>query len=283
MTDAARTAGVHVRLVDEDHVGLSTSEVTDADVLDTVLGAFGISTEASDGAAIASDEVNEALPSALRRTTDFLTHEVFNTHRSETSMLRYLRRLSARDYALDRGMIPLGSCTMKLNATTEMEPVSLPGFADLHPFVPAEDALGYRRLIDELESWLGTVTGYDRVSIQPNAGSQGELAGLLAIRAYHQANGEGERRICLIPSSAHGTNAASAVMAGMKVVVVKSAADGSVDMDDLKAAVRRAPRRPRRDHGHLPLDARRLRGHHRRTSARWCTTPAGRSTSTART
>ena len=235
VTDAARTAGVHVRLVDEDHVGLSTSEVTDADVLDTVLAAFGISTEASDGAAIAGDEVNEALPSALRRTTDFLTHEVFNTHRSETSMLRYLRRLSARDYALDRGMIPLGSCTMKLNATTEMEPVSLPGFADLHPFVPAEDALGYRRLIDELESWLGTVTGYDRVSVQPNAGSQGELAGLLAIRAYHQANGEGERRICLIPSSAHGTNAASAVMAGMKVVVVKSAADGSVDMDDLKA------------------------------------------------
>ncbi len=149
-------------------------------------------------------------------------------------MLRYLRRLSARDYALDRGMIPLGSCTMKLNATTEMEPVSLPGFADLHPFAPAEDALGYRRLIDELESWLATVTGYDRVSIQPNAGSQGELAGLLAIRAYHLDNGQGERRICLIPSSAHGTNAASAVMAGMKVVVVKSAADGSVDMDDLK-------------------------------------------------
>ncbi len=149
-------------------------------------------------------------------------------------MLRYLRRLSARDYALDRGMIPLGSCTMKLNATTEMEPVSLPGFADLHPFAPAEDALGYRKLIDQLESWLADVTGYDRVSIQPNAGSQGELAGLLAIRAYHQANGEGERRVCLIPSSAHGTNAASAVMAGMKVVVVKSAADGSVDMDDLK-------------------------------------------------
>ena len=163
-----------------------------------------------------------------------MTHEVFNTHRSETSMLRYLRRLSARDYALDRGMIPLGSCTMKLNATTEMEPVSLPGFADLHPFAPAEDALGYRRLIDQLESWLADVTGYDRVSVQPNAGSQGELAGLLAIRGYHQANGEGERRVCLIPSSAHGTNAASAVMAGMKVVVVKSAEDGSVDMDDLR-------------------------------------------------
>ncbi len=225
---AARDAGVHLRLVDDDHVGLSTSEVTDAAVLDAVLGAFDV-----DGG-VAEVTVSESLPSGLRRTTDYLTHEVFNTHRSETSMLRYLRRLSARDYALDRGMIPLGSCTMKLNATTEMEPVSLPGFAELHPFAPADDALGYRRLIDELESWLATVTGYDRVSIQPNAGSQGELAGLLAIRAYHRANGQGERRICLIPASAHGTNAASAVMAGMKVVVVKSAADGSVDMDDLR-------------------------------------------------
>ena len=150
-------------------------------------------------------------------------------------MLRYLRRLSARDYALDRGMIPLGSCTMKLNATTEMEPVSLPGFADLHPFAPAEDALGYRRLVADLESWLAEVTGYDRVSIQPNAGSQGELAGLLAIRGYHLANGDEARNVCLIPSSAHGTNAASAVMAGMKVVVVKAADDGSVDLDDLRA------------------------------------------------
>ena len=141
-------------------------------------------------------------------------------------MLRYLRRLSARDYALDRGMIPLGSCTMKLNATTEMEPVSLPGFADLHPFAPAEDAAGYRELVDELEGWLAEVTGYDRVSIQPNAGSQGELAGLLAIRGYHRANGDAGRDVCLIPSSAHGTNAASAVMAGMKVVVVKAADDG---------------------------------------------------------
>ena len=150
-------------------------------------------------------------------------------------MLRYLRRLSGRDYALDRGMIPLGSCTMKLNATTEMEPVSLPGFADLHPFAPAEDAAGYRKLVDDLEGWLAEVTGYDRVSIQPNAGSQGELAGLLAIRGFHRANGDTERNICLIPSSAHGTNAASAVMAGMKVVVVKAADDGSVDLDDLRA------------------------------------------------
>ncbi len=228
VVSAAREAGVHLRHVDDDHVGMSTSEVSDTDVLDAVLGAFGLEGGSAD------DPVGQVIPSSLRRTTDFLTHEVFNTHRSETSMLRYLRRLSARDYALDRGMIPLGSCTMKLNATTEMEPVSLPGFADLHPFAPAEDALGYLRLITELETWLADVTGYDRVSIQPNAGSQGELAGLLAIRGYHEANGHGERRVCLIPSSAHGTNAASAVMAGMKVVVVKSATDGSVDMDDLK-------------------------------------------------
>jgi glycine dehydrogenase len=226
---AGRTAGLHLRMVDDDHVGLSTSEVTDTDVLDAVLGAFGLS------GGTAGDAVGQAIPAGLRRTTEFLTHEVFNSHRSETSMLRYLRRLSARDYALDRGMIPLGSCTMKLNATTEMEPVSLPGFADLHPFAPAEDAQGYRRLVDQLESWLAAVTGYDRVSIQPNAGSQGELAGLLAIRAYHEANGASERRVCLIPSSAHGTNAASAVMAGMTVVVVKSSEDGSVDMDNLRA------------------------------------------------
>ena len=169
------------------------------------------------------------------RETEFLTHEVFNSHHSETQMLRYLRRLSGRDYALDRGMIPLGSCTMKLNATTEMEPVSLPGFADLHPFAPAKDAAGYTQLVNDLEGWLAEVTGYDKVSVQPNAGSQGELAGLLAIRGYHRANGDVERNICLIPSSAHGTNAASAVMAGMKVVVVKAGDDGSVDLDDLIA------------------------------------------------
>jgi glycine dehydrogenase len=232
---AARDAGVHVRLVDDDHVGMSTSEVTDADVLDAVLGAFGVSTgSTTQGGSTAELTVVEVLPTELRRTTDYLTHEVFNSHRSETAMLRYLRRLSARDYALDRGMIPLGSCTMKLNATTEMEPVSLPGFADLHPFAPAEDAQGYRLLIDQLESWLAAVTGYDRVSIQPNAGSQGELAGLMAIRGYHEAKGQGERNVCLIPASAHGTNAASAVMAGMKVVVVKTADDGSVDLDDLR-------------------------------------------------
>ncbi|MGZ6958040.1 MAG: aminomethyl-transferring glycine dehydrogenase, partial [Acidimicrobiia bacterium] len=230
VVDAAREGGVHLRLVDADTVGVSTSETTGRVHLDAVLGAFGVEVdvEAIDA------RVGEDLPVALARTTPYLTHEVFNSHRSETSMLRYLRRLSARDYALDRGMIPLGSCTMKLNATTEMEPVSLPGFADLHPFAPAEDAAGYTRLIGELEAWLAEVTGYDRVSIQPNAGSQGELAGLLAIRGYHVANGDEKRDVCLIPSSAHGTNAASAVMAGMRVVVVKAADDGRVDMDDLR-------------------------------------------------
>jgi glycine dehydrogenase len=231
VVDAAREAGVHLRLVDADTVGVSTSETTRREHLVAVLGAFGVGTDLDDVDA----RVGEELPAALRRTTDFLTHEVFNSHRSETSMLRYLRRLSARDYALDRGMIPLGSCTMKLNATTEMEPVSLPGFADLHPFAPADDARGYARLVGELESWLAEVTGYDRVSVQPNAGSQGELAGLLAIRAFHVANGDEKRDVCLIPSSAHGTNAASAVMAGMRVVVVKAADDGRVDMDDLRA------------------------------------------------
>ena len=224
---AARSHGLHLRLVDADHVSLSTSETTTPSTVAAVLRSFGVGST--------TEEWESGLPAELGRTSTYLTHEVFGSHRSETQMLRYLRRLSGRDYALDRGMIPLGSCTMKLNATTEMEPISLPGFADLHPFAPAEDAAGYRRLVDELEGWLAEVTGYDRVSIQPNAGSQGELAGLLAIRGYHAANGDEQRTVCLIPSSAHGTNAASAVMAGMRVVVVKAADDGSVDLDDLRA------------------------------------------------
>ncbi len=225
---AARDGGVHLREVDADSVGISTSETTRDEHLATVLAAFGAG-ELPD----VTDDV--AVPAGLGRTTDYLTHPVFSTHRSETSMLRYLSRLARRDYALDRGMIPLGSCTMKLNATTEMEPISLAGFADLHPFAPADDVTGYRVLIDQLETWLAEVTGYDRVSIQPNAGSQGELAGLMAIRGYHRGRGEGARDVCLIPSSAHGTNAASAVMAGMRVVVVKAGADGAVDLDDLRA------------------------------------------------
>ncbi|CAI9414241.1 aminomethyl-transferring glycine dehydrogenase [Nocardioides sp. T2.26MG-1] len=224
---AARAEGLQLRLVDADTVGLSFSEVSGPQTLRALHAAFEVVPTATEPMA--------AFPADLARTTPYLTHEVFSSHRSETAMLRYLRRLSARDYALDRGMIPLGSCTMKLNATTEMEPISLPGFADLHPFAPAEDAQGYRQLVGELESWLAEVTGYDSVSIQPNAGSQGELSGLLAIRAYHRANGGEARNVCLIPSSAHGTNAASAVLAGMRVVVVKSDAGGEVDLDDLRA------------------------------------------------
>lgn len=233
----ARELGIHLRLVDADTVGISTSETTTRSTISSVLSAFGVTTGSTTGIDI--DELDrvtaDAVPAALHRTTPYLTHEVFSAHHSETQMLRYLAKLAGRDYALDRGMIPLGSCTMKLNATTEMEPISLPGFADLHPFVPAADAAGYVRLVAELEGWLEEVTGYARVSIQPNAGSQGELAGLLAIRGYHRARGEAQRDVCLLPSSAHGTNAASAVMAGMRVVVVKSAEDGTVDLDDLRA------------------------------------------------
>ncbi|HEX7740031.1 MAG TPA: aminomethyl-transferring glycine dehydrogenase [Marmoricola sp.] len=227
---AAHEHGLHLRLVDADTVGISFGETATGETVATVLRAFG-----AEGSGDHPAPVTTSVGNALTRTTGYLTHEVFNTHHSETQMLRYLRRLSARDYALDRGMIPLGSCTMKLNATTEMEPISLPGFADLHPFAPAEDADGYHELVSTLEEWLAVVTGYDSVSIQPNAGSQGELAGLLAIRGYHRSRGDDARTVCLIPSSAHGTNAASAVMAGMKVVVVASTDTGAVDLDDLRA------------------------------------------------
>ena len=225
---AAAELGVNLGLADADHVRVACDEVTTTAHLDLVWKAFG----ATGG----EHEVRaEAIPARLRRTTDYLTHPVFSTHRSETSMLRYLRRLADKDYALDRGMIPLGSCTMKLNATTEMEPLTWPGFAAIHPFAPVEQAQGYLQLMRQLERWLAAITGYDAVSLQPNAGSQGELAGLLAIRAFHRSGGDHQRDVCLIPSSAHGTNAASAVMAGMRVVVVGAAADGTVDLDDLRA------------------------------------------------
>ncbi len=221
---------------------------------------------------------------ALVRTSDYLTHPVFSAHHSETAMLRYLRRLADRDFALDRGMIPLGSCTMKLNATTEMVAVTWPEFAQVHPFAPHEQTRGIRGLVDELSGWLCEITGYDAVSLQPNAGSQGELAGLLAIAAYHRSRGDDQRTVCLIPSSAHGTNAASAVMAGLRVVVVRTdPITGNVDLDDLKTKVEEHRDDARGDHGDLPLDARRLRGHHHRPVRAWCTTPAARSTSTAPT
>jgi len=229
----AHTLGLHLGTDGPDKVRISLSEVTTRAHVEAVLEAFELAAADLDALDAATDEV---ISQDLRRTTDFLSHPVFNSHHSETDMLRYLKRLSDRDYGLDRGMIPLGSCTMKLNATAEMEPISYPGFADLHPFAPADDAQGYVELVDSLEQWLAEITGYARVSIQPNAGSQGELAGLLAIRAFHEANGQGQRNICLIPSSAHGTNAASAVMAGMRVVVVKATQDGSVDLDDLRAS-----------------------------------------------
>ncbi|MGW2563751.1 aminomethyl-transferring glycine dehydrogenase [Streptomyces sp. NPDC001514] len=230
---AARENGVNLHLADADHVSLSCDETTGRAQLTAVWSAFGVDAdiEALDAATA------DTLPAGLLRTDDYLTHPVFHQHRSETAMLRYLRRLADRDYALDRGMIPLGSCTMKLNATTEMEPVTWPEFGQIHPFAPIEQAQGYVTLIHELEERLAEVTGYDKVSIQPNAGSQGELAGLLAVRAYHRANGDEQRTVCLIPSSAHGTNAASAVMAGMKVVVVKTADDGEIDIEDLRAKI----------------------------------------------
>ncbi|WP_027947265.1 aminomethyl-transferring glycine dehydrogenase [Amycolatopsis taiwanensis] len=237
VVDAARRAGINLGRVDTDHVRVACDEVTTPAVLGSVLAAFGLSPDAESPDAEPGPAGSPWLPASLARTGDYLTHEVFHTHRSETAMLRYLRRLSDQDYALDRGMIPLGSCTMKLNATTEMEPISWPAFAGLHPFAPAEDVAGYRELIEQLAGWLAEVTGYDQVSLQPNAGSQGELAGLLAIRAYHRANGEPQRDVCLIPSSAHGTNAASAVLAGMRVVVVACNSDGDVDLADLKSKV----------------------------------------------
>ncbi|MFB6722446.1 aminomethyl-transferring glycine dehydrogenase [Kribbella sp. NPDC056345] len=224
VVDAARQNGIWLRQVDADHVGISCDEKTDLAALTRVCQSFGVQ----------YDDTLAAPAIAVPRTSEYLTHPVFNTHRSETAMLRYLRKLSDKDYALDRGMIPLGSCTMKLNATTEMEAVTWPEFADMHPLAPIEDAAGYVKLIGQLERWLAEVTGYAKVSIQPNAGSQGELAGLLAIRGYHRAQGDADRNVCLIPASAHGTNAASAVMAGMKVVVVKGNDDGTIDLDDLR-------------------------------------------------
>jgi len=233
---AAAELGVNLRLSDPDTVGIACDEVTKREHLAAVWAAFGV--PASESTVDELDESTaDALPAASRRSTAYLTHPVFSEHHSETAMLRYLRRLADRDYALDRGMIPLGSCTMKLNGTTEMEPVSLPGFADMHPFAPAEQAAGYLDLIADLQAWLAELTGYDAVSLQPNAGSQGEFAGLLAIRAYHQARGEGHRDVCLIPSSAHGTNAASATMAGLRVVVVACRDNGDVDVEDLRAKI----------------------------------------------
>jgi glycine dehydrogenase len=229
----ALTRGLNLRRVSADEVGFSFDETTTPETVVRLLDAFGI--------AATVDELDLAAPSGLppelRRTSEILAHPTFHRHRSETEMMRYLRRLADMDLALDRTMIPLGSCTMKLNAASEMLPITWPEFAHLHPFAPADQAAGFRQLVDELEAALVEITGYDAVSFQPNAGSQGELAGLLAIRAYHRDRGDVGRDVCLIPASAHGTNAASAVMAGMRVVVVATDDHGNVDLDDLRAKV----------------------------------------------
>ena len=225
----AMEARINLRAISHDKVGISLDETTTEKTLEDLAKIFAVS--------IPTGEKATSFPNALHRTSEFLTHPIFNANHSETAMMRYLRNLADRDLALDRTMIPLGSCTMKLNAATEMESVTWPEFSSLHPFAPADQTEGSRELIAQLSQWLISITGYDAVSLQPNAGSQGEFAGLLAIRNYHDSNNEEHRRICLIPSSAHGTNAASAVMAGMKVVVVACDEDGNVSLDDLRSKI----------------------------------------------
>ncbi|WP_019733706.1 aminomethyl-transferring glycine dehydrogenase, partial [Mycobacterium avium] len=222
---AAKARGINLWRVDDDHVSVACDEATTDEHVAAVIEAFGVAPAEPVASEIAT------------RTSEFLTHPAFTQYRTETAMMRYLRTLADKDIALDRSMIPLGSCTMKLNAAAEMEPITWPEFARQHPFAPASDTPGLRRLIGDLENWLVAITGYDAVSLQPNAGSQGEYAGLLAIHDYHASRGEPHRDICLIPSSAHGTNAASAALAGMRVVVVGCHDNGDVDLDDLRAKV----------------------------------------------
>jgi glycine dehydrogenase len=224
----ALSARINLGVVDTNHVRISFDETITPAIFKEILNIFEVDARSAQGSGIAQ---------SVKRTSEFLTHPVFNTYHSETSMMRYLRTLADRDLALDRTMIPLGSCTMKLNATTEMEAVTWPEFASLHPFAPIDQSKGTRKLISQLSQWLVDITGYDAVSLQPNAGSQGEFAGLLAIRNYHDSRGDQSRTICLIPSSAHGTNAASAVMAGMKVVVIACDEEGNVSLDDINAKI----------------------------------------------
>ncbi|RON92774.1 aminomethyl-transferring glycine dehydrogenase [Pseudomonas fluorescens] len=232
--DSAKAAQINLRILGRGRVGLSLDETCDestvAKLFDVLLGAdHGLKVEQLDAEALVS-----GIPDSLQRNTPYLRHPVFNAHHSETEMLRYLKQLENKDLALNQSMIPLGSCTMKLNATSEMIPITWPQFANLHPFAPREQALGYTLMIEELERWLCAITGFDAICMQPNSGAQGEYAGLLAIRKYHESRQQGARDICLIPSSAHGTNPASAQMAGMRVVIVECDEAGNVDLDDLK-------------------------------------------------
>jgi len=233
---AAAQVGINIRPVSEDLISISVDEVTTEAHIDALCNAVIAGVRATECSSDAG-EADRTWPQGVHRTTPFLTHPIFTQHRTETEMMRYLRRLSDRDLALDRTMIPLGSCTMKLNAATEMAAITWPGFARIHPFAPANQTRGYARIIADLQVWLANITGYAAVSLQPNAGAQGEFAGLLAIRAYHQSRGDESRDLCLIPSSAHGTNAASAIMAGFRVQVVACDDDGNVDLDDLRQRI----------------------------------------------
>ena len=230
----ARAAGINLREIDAERLGLSLDETTDQAAVEALLALFA-GEQAAPAVSDLAAQIASRLPEGLLRQSAILAHEVFNRYHSETELMRYLRKLADKDLALDRSMIPLGSCTMKLNAASEMIPVTWPEFGNLHPFAPVEQAAGYSQLTSELEAMLCAATGYDAVSLQPNAGSQGEYAGLLAIRAYHLSRGDDQRDICLIPQSAHGTNPATASMAGMRVVVTACDARGNVDIADLKA------------------------------------------------
>ena len=234
IVERARAARVNLRIVGEDRLGVSLDETTSAETLATLFDILLGAGHGLDVAQLDAGKVAEGIPAALQRSSSYLSHPVFNRHHSETEMLRYLRQLEGKDLALNQAMIPLGSCTMKLNATSEMIPITWPEFATLHPLVPREQAEGYRLMIEELESWLCAITGFDAICMQPNSGAQGEYAGLLAIRKYHESRGDAHRNICLIPSSAHGTNPASAIMASMRVVIVECDKGGNVDMEDLK-------------------------------------------------
>ncbi|MDX1514480.1 MAG: aminomethyl-transferring glycine dehydrogenase, partial [Gammaproteobacteria bacterium] len=230
----ARESRINLRVIDANHLGISFDETTRRSNLQTLWRVFSTKADKALDIDALDGEVDECVPGTLIRDSEFLSHPVFHLYHGETEMLRYLRWLQAKDIALDRSMIPLGSCTMKLNATTEMIPVTWRQFSAMHPFAPLDQAQGYQQLFEELEEMLCEVTGFDAVSLQPNAGSQGEYAGLLTIRKYHESRGENHRNVCLIPSSAHGTNPASAIMAGLEVVVVACDRDGNVDVDDLK-------------------------------------------------
>ncbi len=233
--ERARHRRINLRPVDGTTVGVTLDETITPAYVDALFEIFGVEGEVD----VLVDTAPSGIPPSLVRTSEFMVHEVFHSYHSETEMMRYLRRLEDRDIALDRSMIPLGSCTMKLNAATEMAPITWPEFTDIHPFVPLDQAAGYLELISDMERWLAEITGYDAVSVQPNSGAQGEFTGMLAIRAYHESRGEGHRDVCLIPASAHGTNPASATMAGMRVVVVDTGEDGSIDVDDLRAKAER--------------------------------------------